>query len=110
MRKFKALALALFASLSLSGSAFAQQPNFGQYVGVGTSLNASVFNAIYPYGMTPMAVASLPTCTLANVGAHAFVNNANSPAFNTTLVGGGAIFIEAHCTFTAASSYAWIGF
>jgi hypothetical protein len=110
MRNIKKIALAFLASLSLFGSALAQQPNFGLQVGPGTSLNASVFSALYPYGMLPMNVAALPTCALANVGAHAFVNNANSPAFNTTLVGGGAIFIEAHCTYTAASTYAWIGF
>src|SRR5208282_6825338 len=91
----------LLSAVSFSGYRVAEtiaqtQPNFGQVVEPGTSLNASVFNAVYPYGMTPGTIASFPACTVGNVGAHIFVNNATAPAFNTPISGAGAVYVEAH--------------
>ena len=103
--------LCLILSLGFGGvTKWASAQNLTPVIGAGTSLNSSVLNALYPYGMTPANLATYPACTLANVGAHIFVNNATAPAFNTVLAGAGAVFVEGHCVYSGASTYIWVGF
>ena len=101
------------ASVAMLGTqSLAQQPNFGQTVGPGTSMGLSVFAVLYPTpsGIVPQAIASLPVCTAALSGGHAFLTNGAVSTPGATVSATGAVFgVEVVCAqVTAGPTYGWV--
>jgi hypothetical protein len=81
------------------------QPNFGQTVGPGMSSNVSVFYV----QAAPVAFAALPVCGASNVGMRAWINNgAATPVWNAAAASGSTVFTPVLCSYTAATTYAWV--
>ena len=73
--------------------------NFGLYVGGAATPTLNLTGIYYQQPQTTV-VGSLATCNSAAKGTHAIVTDATAPAFNTTLVGGGAVTVPAFCDGT----------
>jgi len=106
MNRFKlALAALLFVgSAALAGTNDNNQNGNGGPMGVtfsGTNLYTNT---------SPVTVANLPACVAGLLGYHAFVSDGNAPAFNTVVAGGGAVFVEVHCTYATAGTFRWVGY
>jgi hypothetical protein len=103
------VALVLVVGAPLWYVAQAQQPG-GAQVGPGGTFGPTVYAIIYPFGITPIAIASLPTCTATQVGGRAILTNGAVSTPGATVSSTGAVYgaIAACSQVSAGPTYGWV--
>ena len=80
----------------------------GYFVNLGASATPVTNAYITTVEITPVTIASLPTCNSTNVGDHAFVNNGvTTPTYHLAVSSTGTGQWPVYCTYNG-SAYSWV--
>jgi hypothetical protein len=106
---YRRLLAVILAGFFFGSVALAQQPNYGQTIGPGSSSALSTNATIWPFGLAAVSFATLPTCTAALLGSRANISTGSAtPVWGAVQVGGGSTYYPVLCAQTGVSTFNWI--